>query len=181
MVFRVGVGKKIGGVNFYLGKSLGGSSSKSRGPSAKELKDRDFQDFLCKAEDDVNENIMRFFILNGYDPSRLQREGIDLDDLFEGDESYETFSELVLNAKEAVEKVAYSGDTGIQAKRDIAEKIFELKGFINRYKPREHFNSAYSFLQEPEPVQALVSQSKESNWLEKLSSFLNSNNSIEPR
>lgn len=164
MVFRVGVGKKIGGFNFFLGKTLSTGSSTKRTTTntkqaspkpkvltAQEIKDREFQDFLLRCESDVNENIMEFFRLNGYDPLRLQRSKIDLDDLFYEDDSYQEFAELVLTTKEAIEKVVYSGDTGIQAKRDISDKFFVLKGFINRYKQRDHINPKYAFLKEPEP------------------------------
>lgn len=160
MVFRVGVGKKIGGFNFFLGKTISSSSKKRvansprvQQPSVKDTKDKEFKDFLYKCERDTNYFIMDFFELNGYDPKRLQREEIDLDDLFAGDEAYETFSELVLSTKETIERVVYLDDTGIQAKRDIADKIFELKGFINRFKRREHVNPKYAFLKEPEPIQ----------------------------
>lgn len=157
MVFRVGVGKKIGGINFFLGKNLSsGSSKKNDEPSAKEKKDSEFQNFLYNCEFDVNKLIMEFFRLNGYDPLRLQREKIDLDDLFEGEDSYQEFSELVLVTKEAIEKVVYSGDTGIQAKRDISDNFFAIKAFINRYKQREHLNPKYAFLKEPEPQGILV-------------------------
>lgn len=192
MSFRVGVGKKIGGFNFFIGKTIstGGSrrnsnsatKAHSKQPSAKDIKDKEFQDFLYKCERDTNYLIMDFFELNGYDPKRLQREQIDLDDLFVDDESYETFSELVLSAKETIERVVYSGDTGIQAKRDISEKIFDLKGFINRYKRREHVNPNYAFLKEPEPVKSLeikpLLMQNEGTWLEKVKSVFSSKGSI---
>lgn len=192
MSFRVGVGKKIGGFNFFIGKTIstGGSRSNSNSgvqanskqPSVKEIKDKEFQDFLYKCERDTNYLIMDFFELNGYDPKRLQREQIDLDDLFADDESYETFSELVLSAKETIERVIYSSDTGIQAKRDISEKIFDLKGFINRYKRREHVNPNYAFLKEPEPVKSIdihpALMQKEDNWLEKVKSVFSSKSAI---
>lgn len=190
MSFRVGVGKKIGGFNFFIGKtiSMGGSRSsnsvtKSKEPSVKEVKDKEFQDFLYKCQQDTNYLIMDFFELNGYDPKRLQREQIDLDDLFAEDESYETFSELVLRAKETIERIVYSGDTGIQAKREISEKIFDVKAFINRFKRREHVNPNYAFLKEPEPIRYVESEPllirKEETWLEKAKSVFNSKGSTE--
>ena len=157
MGFRFGVGKKIGGINFFLSKSVSTSKASknknigNKSPTASELKDREFNSFLHKSEKDANELIMDFFELNGYDPSRLRRENIDIDELFENDESYEIFSDLTLSLKEEIEKVAYSGDTGIQAKRDIAEKLFALKAFINRYEKRDHINPKYAFLKQPEP------------------------------
>lgn len=158
MGFRIGVGKKVGGVNFFFSKSLSGSAKKAtkkatnKAPSATELKDREFRDFLHKAQKDANHLIMDFFELNGYNPSRLNRENIDIDDLFENDESYELFSELAQNLKEQIEKVDYSGDTGIQAKRDISEKLFALKGFIKKFERRDHINPKYAFLKEPEAL-----------------------------
>lgn len=179
MVFRVGVGKKIGGINFFLSKSVSGSSSKVKKLSAKDLKDKEFNDFLRKCESDTNYAIMDFFRLNGYDPARLQRERIDLDDLFEGDESFEVFSELVLCAKEEMEKAMYSGDTGIQAKRDISEKIFELKGFISRYKARDHENSKYPFLKQPEVINSQAIFSKPSiSFIDRVKGIFNSNSTL---
>lgn len=157
MSFRFGVGKKIGGINFFLSKSISTSRANTnkgivkKSPTASDLKDIEFSNFLHKSQKDANELIMDFFELNGYDPSRLRRENIDIDELFENDESYEMFSELTLSLKEEIEKVAYSGDTGIQAKRDIAEKLFALKAFINRYEKRDHINPKYAFLKQPEP------------------------------
>ena len=157
MSFRFGVGKKIGGVNFFLSKSISTSRANTnkgivkKSPTASDLKDIEFSNFLHKSQKDANELIMDFFELNGYDPSRLRRENIDIDELFENDESYEMFSELTLSLKEEIEKVAYSGDTGIQAKRDIAEKLFALKAFINRYEKKDHINPKYDFLKQPEP------------------------------
>ena len=77
MVFRVGVGKKIGGFNFFLGKTISSSSKKRvansprvQQPSVKDTKDKEFKDFLYKCERDTNYFIMDFFELNGYDPKR---------------------------------------------------------------------------------------------------------------
>lgn len=175
MGFRFGVGKKIGGVNFFFSKSISTSTvgtNKSivkKGPTASESKNIEFSKFLHKSQKDANELIMSFFELNGYDPSRLGRENIDIDELFENDESYEIFSELTLSLKEEIEKVTYSGDTGIQAKRDIAEKIFALKAFINRYQKRDHVNPKYDFLKHPEPQ--LEPISVQTNTLVNESSF----------
>ena len=176
MGFRIGVGKKVGGVNFFFSKSLSGSTKKAttKGPSATELKDKEFSDFLHKTQKDSNHLIMDFFELNGYNPSRLSKEKIDIDDLFENDESYELFSELALNLKEQIEKVDYSGDTGIQAKRDIAEKLFALKGFINRFERRDHINPKYAFLKEPE-APLVQNNSSVINSLSGISSVTNNN------
>ena len=157
MGFRFGVGKKIGGINFFISKSFSTDkktitkkSPVKKQPTATELKNREFSNFLHKTEKDANDLIMDFFELNGYNPARLSRENIDIDDLFEGDESYQVFSELASDLKEEIEKTAYSGDTGIQAKRDIAEKLFELKSFITKYKAKDHLNPKYQFLKQPE-------------------------------
>ena len=176
MGFRIGVGKKVGGVNFFFSKSLSGSTKKAttKGPSATELKDKEFSDFLHKTQKDSNHLIMDFFELNGYNPSRLSKEKIDIDDLFENDESYELFSELALSLKEQIEKVDYSGDTGIQAKRDIAEKLFALKGFINRFERRDHINPKYAFLKEPE-APLVQNNSSVKNSLSGISSVTNNN------
>ena len=176
MGFRIGVGKKVGGVNFFFSKSLSGSTKKAttKGPSATELKDKEFSDFLHKTQKDSNHLIMDFFELNGYNPSRLSKEKIDIDDLFENDESYELFSELALSLKEQIEKVDYSGDTGIQAKRDIAEKLFALKGFINRFERRDHINPKYAFLKEPE-APLVQNNSSVINSLSGISSVTNNN------
>ena len=176
MGFRIGVKKKVGGVNFFFSKSLSGSTKKAttKGPSATELKDKEFSDFLHKTQKDSNHLIMDFFELNGYNPSRLSKEKIDIDDLFENDESYELFSELALSLKEQIEKVDYSGDTGIQAKRDIAEKLFALKGFINRFERRDHINPKYAFLKEPE-APLVQNNSSVINSLSGISSVTNNN------
>ena len=176
MGFRIGVGKKVGGVNFFFSKSLSGSTKKAttKGPSATELKDKEFSDFLHKTQKDSNHLIMDFFELNGYNPSRLSKEKIDIDDLFENDESYELFSELALSLKEQIEKVDYSGDTGIQAKRDIAEKLFALKGFINRFERRDHINPKYAFLKVPK-APLVQNNSSVINSLSGISSVTNNN------
>ena len=176
MGFRIGVGKKVGGVNFFFSKSLSGSTKKAttKGPSATELKDKEFSDFLHKTQKDSNHLIMDFFELNGYNPSRLSKEKIDIDDLFENDESYELFSELALNLKEQIEKVDYSGDTGIQAKRDISEKLFALKGFIKKFERRDHINPKYAFLKEPE-APLVQNNSSVINSLSGISSVTNNN------
>ena len=176
MGFRIDKKKKVGGVNFFFSKSLSGSTKKAttKGPSATELKDKEFSDFLHKTQKDSNHLIMDFFELNGYNPSRLSKEKIDIDDLFENDESYELFSELALSLKEQIEKVDYSGDTGIQAKRDIAEKLFALKGFINRFERRDHINPKYAFLKEPE-APLVQNNSSVINSLSGISSVTNNN------
>lgn len=83
MSFRVGVGKKIGGFNFFIGKTIstgGGRSNSnsvtkanSKQHSVKEIKDKEFQDFLYKCERDTNYLIMDFFELNGYDPKKTAK------------------------------------------------------------------------------------------------------------
>ena len=69
MSFRFGVGKKIGGINFFLSKSISTSRANTnkgivkKSPTASDLKDIEFSNFLHKSQKDANELIMDFFEL----------------------------------------------------------------------------------------------------------------------
>lgn len=138
MSFRIRGGKSLGGVSFSFGKTL------TNKPSAKEIKDKEFKNFLVKSSSDLNECVFSFIRLHGYDPKIIQKNSIDLDELFIGLESFENLKKLSLSAKDTIEKVIYSGDTGIKGKRDITDSIFDLKSFIKSipstyHKPPQQF------------------------------------------
>ena len=139
MSFRIRAGKSLGGISFSFGKSINNK------PTAKEIKNKEFQKFLVKSASDLNESVFSFIKLYGYDPKQIQNDSIDLDELLIGDEAFEKFKALSLHAKEIIEKVIYSEDTGIKGKRDITDAIFELKSFVKScpqkyHKPPQQFS-----------------------------------------
>ena len=140
MSFRIRAGKSLGGISFSFGKSINNKLT------AKEIKNKEFQNFLVKSASDLNESVFSFIKLYGYDPKQIQNDSIDLDELLIGDEAFEKFKALSLHAKEIIEKVIYSEDTGIKGKRDITDAIFELKSFVKScpqkyHKPPQQFRS----------------------------------------
>lgn len=93
MSFRIRAGKSLGGVSFSFGKSL------TDKPSAKEIKDKEFKNFLIRSSSDLNECVFSFIRLYGYDPKIIQKNSIDLDELFIGVESFDNFKKLSLGTR----------------------------------------------------------------------------------
>ena len=66
MSFRIRAGKSLGGISFSFGKSINNK------PTAKEIKNKEFQKFLVKSASDLNESVFDFIKLYGYDPKKFK-------------------------------------------------------------------------------------------------------------
>lgn len=129
--FRVGVGTKIGG---------------SKKPSSKDLQTTEFREFLKKVENDMNEALVIFVEANGKDFKKLEKSKADLDEVFKDNPKYHEFIGLFRDKKMDIDKILYSGDSGVVAKRAITDSIFELKAFLNKEYPG--FKPKYKIRQE---------------------------------
>jgi len=129
----VGVSKNIGGgFRIGIGTKIGSGNKK---PSNKELQTQEFISFLKQVEDDLNNALFIFIEANGEDYYQLLKDEIDLDEIFKDNEKYHIFIKIYNDAKYEIEKILYSGDSGIVAKRAITEAVFSVKKFINREYP----------------------------------------------
>lgn len=129
----LGVSKNIGGgFRVGVGTKLGFGSKK---PSSKELQTEEFITFLRKVENDLNEALIIFIKGNGQDYNKLLKDKTDLDELFKENEKYNEFITLYNNAKYEIEKILYTGDGGVVAKRAITDVVYTVKDFINSEYP----------------------------------------------
>lgn len=127
-----GVSKNIGGFRIGVGTRISG---KKKGPTNKELKSAEFSAFMDKVQGELNTAIATLIEANGYDFNKLRKEKADLNEVFAGNEDYKEFISLFESAKSKIEKVMFSGDNGVVAKRTITDEVFKIKEFINRTYP----------------------------------------------
>ncbi len=127
--FRIGVGTKIGG-------------GKSKGPTNKELKSSEFSAFMNKVQTDMNENLIGFIESNGQNFKQLQKSKVDLDEVFADNEKYKEFMAVYNASREEIDKVLYTADDGIVAKRNITDAVFNVKNFISREYPNYQAKSS---------------------------------------
>jgi hypothetical protein len=128
----VGVSKNIGnGFRVGLGTKLGGGKK----PSSKELNTKEFQEFMHKVQADINNALLVFLEANGQSYKKLVKSKVDLDDVFKDNSDYQEFISIFNQTKRDIEKVLYSGDSGVVAKRAITESVFALKEFMDSKYP----------------------------------------------
>jgi hypothetical protein len=148
----VGVSKSLGGgIRVGVGTRLGSGSKK---PSSKELQTGEFTTFLRKVEDDLNQTLIIFIEGNGHDFHQLLKDKTDIDELFKDNEKYTEFITLYNNAKYEIEKILYTGDSGVVAKRAITDVAYTVKDFINseypnvtpKPKPKGLISKIFSFI-----------------------------------
>lgn len=144
----IGVSKNVGnGFRIGVGTKLGGSKKNS----SKELNTKEFIEFMEKVQYDINYALLVFLEANGQSYKKLVKSKEDLNDIFKDNSDYMEFISIFNQTKRDIEKILYSGDSGIIAKRSITESIFTLKEFIdNKYPnivPKEKIkDSSTSFL-----------------------------------
>jgi hypothetical protein len=124
--FRIGVGSKIGG----------GSSSSPRQPSSRDLKNEEHRLFMQKVKEESENALKIFLAANGQDFNKLYESDIDLDDLFKDNPKYIEFIDLYKKLATTIEKVNFSGDGSISAKRTITDDLFKVKEFIQTNYPK---------------------------------------------
>jgi len=143
----VGASKNIGGgFRIGVGTRLG---SKKKGMTAEQKKDKEFMEFLRTAQKDMNVVLVTFVEANGQDFKQLMKSKADLDEVFADNEDYPEFKKTFDDAKLKIDKILYSGDTGVTAKRQITNGVFELKNFIDtkypNFKPKYKVGSTGGF------------------------------------
>lgn len=116
--FRVGIGTRI-----------------NTKPSNKKLKNDDFMNFLAKVQDKLNYLLLTFIEANGYKYDELVKYQVDLDDIFSESKEYKDFISLLSNSKSTIDKILFSGDDGVVAKRTITEEVFKIEEFLNSTYP----------------------------------------------
>lgn len=137
------VSKNIGGFRIGLGTSL---NSYSKRTTNKQLKTAEFVAFMQKVQNELNTALVTFIEANGQKFKNLQKNKADLDDVFSSNPKYPEFTGIFNKAKLEIEKVFFSGDDGIIAKRKITEATFKVKEFINLNYP--NFQNTYKFVTE---------------------------------
>jgi len=142
-----GVSKNIGGgFRIGVGTRLG---SKKKGMSVEQKKDKDFMSFLATAQKDMNVALVTFIEANGEDFKKLMKSKVDLDEVFADNNDYAEFKETFDDAKLKIDKIIYSGDSGVYAKRQITNGVFEIKNFIDtkypNFKPKYKIGSTGGF------------------------------------
>jgi len=144
----LGLSKNIGN-GFRIGVSTRLFKPK-RNPSVKEANFNEFVLFLNKSQNEINAILAFFMHLNGYDFNKLMKDKTDINLLFDGDDNYNKFISKFKDAKESMDKVIFSGDMGIVAKRKITNEIFELKSIVNSFYPdsESRYNSFCSKFKE---------------------------------
>jgi len=137
----LGLSKNVGN-GFRIGV---GTQLKSKKPSSKELNTKEFQEFMEKVENDLQEAIIIIVEANGYDFKEVLKGKSDFDEKMKDNQIYKQFEELTNEVSTEIEKVLYSGDNGVVAKRKITDSVFKIKTFINetypnfqpKYKPKK--------------------------------------------
>ena len=135
----VGFSKNIGGgFRVGVGTRIGGKGSK---PTKEQLKNKDFKDFMNTAQYDMNVALVTFIEANNQDYKKIVKDNIDLDELFNDNNDYREFMSIFKKAKTKIDKIIYTGENGLIAKRKIASEIFDLKDFISKKYP--NFQTKY--------------------------------------
>lgn len=135
----VGLSKNIGGgFRVGVGTRVGGKGSK---PTKEQLKDKEFIDFMQTAQYDMNVALVTFVEANNQDYKQIVKNNTDLDELFKDNDDYKEFISLFEKAKTKIDKIIYTGETGVIAKRKIASEIFDLKDFLSKKYP--NFQTKY--------------------------------------
>lgn len=96
----------------------------------KVFKTIDFQEFMKKVEKDFEYCLLVFLEAKNKNYNEIVKAKIDLDSLFLDSEDYKEFKQIYNKARQDIEKVLYSEDNGIVAKRNITNAIFSLKNYI---------------------------------------------------
>lgn len=128
----LGVSKNIGGFRIGVGTRLSG---KNKGPTNSEIKSAEFSEFMNKVQDEITRAVKIFVEANGYNFNELLEEKADLNDVFAGNEDYNEFISIFEDSQLKIEKVLFSGDTGVVAKRTITDELFKIKEFISKKYP----------------------------------------------
>lgn len=129
----LGISKNIGG-GFRIGVGTRISSGK-KGPSNKDLRTAEFSQFMKKVQLELNTAVATFVEANGHNFKQLMKGRADLDEVFVNNENYDEFISRFNKAKKSIEKVLFSGDEGIVAKRTITDEVFSLKEFLEKIYP----------------------------------------------
>lgn len=128
----VGVSKNIGnGFRVGLGTKIGG---KKKGTN-KELNTKEFQQFLSKVEEDLQLTVITFIEANGYNYKDVTKGKSTFNEDMQDNQLYQEFVKLTNEVSLNIEKILYTGDSGVIAKRHITEDVFKVKAFINEHYP----------------------------------------------
>jgi len=123
----IGISKNIGsGFRIGVGTKLNGFKKQT----AEQLKDKDFQSFLNRVQNDMNKFLITFIEANGKDFKKIKKLDLDLDEIFKDNQDYKEFIELYYSVKNKIDKIIYMGESGLIAKKHITNELFELKQFI---------------------------------------------------
>lgn len=129
----IGISKNVGnGLRIGVGKRIGG---RRKGPSAKQIKTKEFGEFLKKVEDELNIALITFVQANHLDYYELEKNDTRLESVIKDTETYEQFIDHLMSAQNEIEQVIFSGDEGVVARRKITESVYTVKNFINKKYP----------------------------------------------
>lgn len=128
----LGVSKNIGGFRVGVGTRISG---RNKGPTNRELNSAEFSAFMKKVQAEINTAVATIIEANGYDFNQLQKENADLNEVFSENEDYKEFISIFESSKLNIDKVLFSGDNGVVAKRTITDELFKIKEFINKTYP----------------------------------------------
>lgn len=121
----LGVSKNIGnGFRVGVGTKLGREKATS-----KEFNTKEFQEFIQKVENDLNESLIVVIEANGYDYNNLLKNE-DIKKELQSNEKFNKFNQIANEVNLNIEKILYSGDNGIVAKRKITDELFKIKEFM---------------------------------------------------
>jgi len=123
----VGISKNIGGIRVGFGERI------NTKPSAKEVKNAEFKDFLRKMGNKSLDAVRDFVNTTGYDFDELRKYTIDLDTLFEGNKKYEELIVMAENMEKIVERLIEIEDFGITAKRKVSNEVYKIEDFVKDY------------------------------------------------
>lgn len=123
----IGVSKNIGGFRVGIGTNL------NTEPTAKELKDSEFKNFLKLMGEKTFNSLENFVNVSGYNYNELSKYEIDLDTLFVGSKKYDEFLLLLKEIEKTITRTLEIEDFGVVSKRKISDKVYKLEDFVQDY------------------------------------------------
>lgn len=123
------------GISKYLGKGWRLGVGTKLGASSKEIREKEFSEFLQKAEQDLEAHMIGFAEANGEDYEQIKKENNNVSDVLKKYPNYAELVKLHNKAYDAINKILYSGNKGVTARRKITNSVYDVKNYFCQQYP----------------------------------------------
>ena len=124
----LGISKHLGnGWRVGVGTRLKGSK-----PNSKEIKEKEFNEFIDNANEDLKNHMKGFAEIHGEDYDEVMKDKGRILHKYDG---YAEFLELYNHAMDTIDKIIYSGNKGVTARRKVTNDVYDVKNYFQNKFP----------------------------------------------